>query len=229
MIMITTPKISIYKIPIAELRESTSQSHYSDKTVSATVTSSPCRKIDRHYNIPLRITSIFLVLMTSAIAVYLPILLARFTRESTSSLVFTAIKQFGTGVIVATAFVHLLTHAMLIFANECVGKLSYEAFPAAIALGGGVAAFLVEYLGQRFVLGRGERSEGETVRVRAGEEEEDDRMSKTSSVPHGYHAVGANDDKLDVFVMEMGIMFHSVCKSHNAALRYPMVHRLTYQ
>lgn len=41
------------------------------------------------------------------LAVFGPILLSRLTQLKFSGLIFTMIKQFGTGVIVATAYIHV--------------------------------------------------------------------------------------------------------------------------
>lgn len=108
-----------------------------------------CARNDRDYNIKLRIGLLFVMFVASALAVYLPLFLSRVLHMDTSGLVFTLIKQFGTGVIIATAFVHLLTHANLMFSNECLPPLKYEATTTAIAMAGAFIAFLVEYLGHR--------------------------------------------------------------------------------
>ncbi|KAI1738399.1 hypothetical protein F4680DRAFT_426040 [Xylaria scruposa] len=107
-----------------------------------------CTRRDRDYNIPLRIGLVFAVLATSFIGVVLPIFLKPLLPGVFQS-IFTVLKQFGTGVIVATALIHLFTHASLMFANECLGELKYEAVTAAIVLAGLFIAFLVEYISRR--------------------------------------------------------------------------------
>ncbi|KAI0884948.1 uncharacterized protein GGS22DRAFT_162354 [Annulohypoxylon maeteangense] len=59
------------------------------------------------------------------------------------------LKQFGTGVVISTAFVHLLTHAQLMFSNECIGELQYEATTSAIVMAGMFFAFTVETASHR--------------------------------------------------------------------------------
>ncbi|OBT55295.1 hypothetical protein VE04_03081, partial [Pseudogymnoascus sp. 24MN13] len=76
-----------------------------------------CERKDRDYNIKLRIGLIFPMLFASALAVYAPLIMKKMLKMNGSGIVFTIIKQFGTGVIIATGFVHLLTHAELMFAN----------------------------------------------------------------------------------------------------------------
>lgn len=49
---------------------------------------------------------LFVVLVASSVGVYGPILLSKFTPVH-SNIVLTILKQFGTGVIISTAFVHV--------------------------------------------------------------------------------------------------------------------------
>ncbi len=54
------------------------------------------------------------MLVTSSIAVFGPILLTRFFNMNIGGIVFTVIKQFGTGVIISTALIHVSTIASLL-------------------------------------------------------------------------------------------------------------------
>ncbi|KAI0112748.1 Zip-domain-containing protein [Hypoxylon sp. NC0597] len=107
-----------------------------------------CSRRDREYNIPLRIGLLFVILATSFIGVAGPICLKPVLSRKYQT-IFVVLKQFGTGVIIATAFVHLLTHAQLMFTNECLGELEYEATAAAIVMGGLFFAFVVENTSHR--------------------------------------------------------------------------------
>ena len=42
-----------------------------------------------------------------AIAVFAPMLIEKFSKVSLNSILFTILKQFGTGIIISTAFVHV--------------------------------------------------------------------------------------------------------------------------
>ena len=64
-----------------------------------------CERVNRDYNIRLRIGLLFVMLVTSAIGVFTPILIANYV--SPNNIAFTILKQFGTGVIISTAFVHV--------------------------------------------------------------------------------------------------------------------------
>ncbi|KAI0814014.1 hypothetical protein GGR55DRAFT_701764 [Xylaria sp. FL0064] len=107
-----------------------------------------CSRRDRDYNIVLRIGLVFAMLATSFIGVTIPIFLKP-SLPKRFQCIFTVLKQFGTGVVIATALVHLFTHASLMFANECLGELQYEATSASVVLAGLFIAFLVEQASHR--------------------------------------------------------------------------------
>lgn len=68
---------------------------------------SSCGIQGRDYDVPLRIGTLFVVLVTSSIGVSLPMLLALLPFHSLNTWVSTVVKQFGTGVIISTAFIHV--------------------------------------------------------------------------------------------------------------------------
>lgn len=180
--------------------------------------SSSCGVRTRDYNIPLRIGLLFVILVTSGIGVFAPILATSFTRIKTGNIVFVILKQFGTGVVLSTAFIHLFTHADLMFGNSCLGELKYEGTTAAIFLAGLFLSFLVDYLGARFVQWRQAKHASADVEVR------NDAVDKTaSSTPsedltpsssHDHHGVdrplNPMEAKINVLNLEAGILFHSI-------------------
>ncbi|KAI8267675.1 Zinc transporter 3 [Colletotrichum sp. SAR11_239] len=142
-----------------------------------------CAKVARDYNIPLRIGLLFVILVTSAFGVYFPIFMIKWMPTKTHT-IFLILKQFGTGIIISTAFVHLYTHAQLMFANECLGELGYEGTTSAIVMAGIFISFLVEYLGKRLV------------------------MAKVAANPSS--ASRFSPETVTVLVLECGIIFHSI-------------------
>lgn len=55
----------------------------------------------------LRVGSLFIVLVTSAIGVLAPLLLHKLVIGSIGANILMAVKQFGTGIIISTAFIHV--------------------------------------------------------------------------------------------------------------------------
>lgn len=66
-----------------------------------------CGLRERDYNIGLRVGTLFVILVTSAIGVFAPMLLNKLPLGSIGMNALMVVKQFGTGVIISTAFVHV--------------------------------------------------------------------------------------------------------------------------
>ncbi|KAF4431414.1 Zinc-regulated transporter 1 [Fusarium acutatum] len=149
-----------------------------------------CGRKDRDYKIGIRIGMLFVVLVASAVGVFGPILMSTFVPVR-SNIVLTVLKQFGTGVIVSTAFVHLFTHASMMFGNECLGELLYEATTAAIVMAGLFISFLIEFCVQR------------AMRWQLT------KKTETDSAYLSPKAV-AKAEMANITIMEAGIIFHSI-------------------
>lgn len=183
-----------------------------------------CEKVQRDYDIPLRIGLLFVILVTSAIGAFGPILVKKLFNLSTEGIIFVIIKQFGTGVIISTAFVHLITHANLMWTNKCMKELSYESTGSAITMAGIFLAFLIEYAGNRAVHWRGNRlskanAGGQLEKNNSVDVSENDSanldknattVSNTQVHNHHEHGLLMPKDKVSVLMMEMGIIFHSI-------------------
>lgn len=95
------------------------------------------------YNTGLHAAALFIIWFVSTLGCAFPILAAKFPGLRIPRRFFFAVRHFGTGVLIATAFVHLLPTAFVSLGNPCLGKFwtqDYQAMPGAIALG---AIFLV--------------------------------------------------------------------------------------
>ncbi|EMD60337.1 hypothetical protein GGP41_008291 [Bipolaris sorokiniana] len=182
-----------------------------------------CEAPDRDYNIGLRVGLLFVILVTSGIGVFTPVLTRKFNLVSADNIIFVVLKQFGTGIVISTAFIHLFTHAELMFSNECLGRLEYEGTTAAIFMAGLFLSFLVDYLGARFVQWRQSKhsSSGTEVPAVAGDNKSGEVASTPSSdqgSDHGHagHAHGPMriatpmEQKINVINLEAGIIFHSI-------------------
>ncbi|KAJ5514476.1 hypothetical protein N7463_004028 [Penicillium fimorum] len=183
---------------------------------------SSCEIKARDYNIPLRIGTLFVVLVTSSIGVFAPILLMKLPFASINGVVSTVIKQFGTGIILATAFIHLYTHANLMFTNECLGELEYEATTSAVVMAGIFIAFLLEYIGHRIIVARKSNkksaestpSEPQQTQQKGEHDHSQDQQQQPTLAclghNHGSFDLTGPNSKFSVIVMEAGILFHSV-------------------
>lgn len=110
-------------------------------------------------------------------------------------------RHFGTGIILSTAFVHLLSHAMLYWGNECIGELQYEAPGPAIAMAAVWVVFLVDFFLLRSLR---ERSSAGSL---CGHSDEEKSVDTSDEGPTFAQAKVA---EWDVLAIEAGIIFHSI-------------------
>jgi len=100
----------------------------------------------------LRIASIFIIFVSSAIGALMPIFLARQSKVPVPKLVFFICKYFGTGVIIATAWMHLLEPAADNLGDPCLTpRLGDYPWAFAIGLWTVMAMFFVELMAMRKV------------------------------------------------------------------------------
>lgn len=89
------------------------------------------------YDLPLHVGALFIVLFVSTLACAFPILAVKFPGLRIPGRFFFAVRHFGTGVLIATAFVHLLPTAFISLNDPCLDSFwntDYPAMPGAIAL-----------------------------------------------------------------------------------------------
>lgn len=95
----------------------------------------------------LRIAAIFIILASSLIGSFAPVLLARQKSMHVPKFTFFICKYVGTGVIIATAWMHLLDPAIDNFSDECVAaRVPDYPWPLAIGLMTIFVMFFVELL-----------------------------------------------------------------------------------
>ena len=137
------------------------------------------------------------MLVTSSIGVFGPILISSFV--SPKHIAFTILRQFGTGVVISTAFIHLYTHAVLMFQNDCLGELAYESTASAILMAGLFLSFLIEYSGSRLVEWHQAKERAQNAETASSAAEGSQPQIST-----------ARTDMVNITVLESGIIFHSL-------------------
>lgn len=183
-----------------------------------------------------RISAIFVVLIASAFGAFFPVLSSRYTLMRMPSWCFFVAKFFGLGVIVATAFMHLLAHASHALGNTCLGGVFTE-YPMAfaIALMSLFAMFFGEiishayldkklrHLGSGSVEHRHSHFAGEGAIVLLNPKPEATESIKEEHLIEDIEVTALDSDAsrsdaanvfysqlLAVFVLEFGVLFHSV-------------------
>ncbi|KAL4940498.1 hypothetical protein BDV06DRAFT_196432 [Aspergillus oleicola] len=99
------------------------------------------------YNTPLHVMALFLILVLSTLACSFPILARRFPRLPIPRRFLFLSRHFGTGVLIATAFVHLLPTAFVSLTDPCLPRFwseSYRAMAGFVAMISVFGVVLVE-------------------------------------------------------------------------------------
>ncbi|KAF2013959.1 Zip-domain-containing protein [Aaosphaeria arxii CBS 175.79] len=106
------------------------------------------------YNLSLHVGALFIILFVSTTGCAFPVLVLKFPRLRIPATFLFSVRHFGTGVLIATAFVHLLPTAFISLGNPCLSDFwteRYQAMPGAIAL---AAIFFVTLVEMVFSPGR---------------------------------------------------------------------------
>ncbi|KAM3588369.1 hypothetical protein VKS41_000817 [Umbelopsis sp. WA50703] len=188
------------------------------------------------YNMGLRVGSIFIILGTSAIGNFTPMLLHRFGQRDNNTIrsILLVGKFFGTGVILATAFVHMLPDAFENFASPCLpeGWQTYGAFAGVFCMISSLVIQLIEFGAISNARSIGQTGRPETSKS-VGDYKATDNMteqtiydmpthshshelagSHTAEVGH-FHTAGLLEEgqsfnNIGTLVLELGIVMHSV-------------------
>merc|ERR1711939_534418 len=84
---------------------------------------------NRHYDTGLHVFALFLILLLSTLACSFPIIVKRFPKLPVPSYALFISQHFGTGVLIATAFVHLLPTAFTSLTDPCLPYFFNERYP----------------------------------------------------------------------------------------------------
>ncbi|OQO00426.1 hypothetical protein B0A48_13775 [Cryoendolithus antarcticus] len=88
------------------------------------------RTTTHSYNTPLHVFALFLILTLSTLACSFPLLARRYPSLPIPSQTLFISRHFGTGVLIATAFVHLLPTAYGNLTDPCLPRFWNEVYPA---------------------------------------------------------------------------------------------------
>ncbi|KAH7309238.1 zinc transporter-like protein [Rhexocercosporidium sp. MPI-PUGE-AT-0058] len=87
-------------------------------------------EISDEYNLPLHVGALFIILAVSFTACVLPIVVVKVPKLRIPPTTLFVIRHFGTGVLIATAFVHLLPTAFISLTDPCLPTFWHETYPA---------------------------------------------------------------------------------------------------
>ncbi|KAJ4002570.1 low-affinity Zn(2+) transporter zrt2 [Fusarium irregulare] len=180
----------------------------------------------------LRVGAIFIIMASSMIGAILPIFLARQKTIPVPKLTFFICKFVGTGVIIATAFMHLLVPAVENLGDECLeDRLGGYDWAEAIALMTVIVMFFVEMLAARLSNADMEHNHSDeldpameiiakkqpSTDIEAGDRRGsgyapggDEHLAHGREHKEGDAQGGLAGQLLAIFILEFGVVFHSI-------------------
>lgn len=176
----------------------------------------------------LRLVSVFLILIASGIGAYFPMFASSYSSINLPESCFFFAKYFGSGVIIATGFVHLLQPATESLGNPCLGDFFTE-FPWAFAIlqGAIFLLFIFDIVSHSYEVPKYLQVEASENMPQCERQENSYYYHVNAKhTPTGYiqeygattpmvpvHSLERQDYKaqiLSLFILEFGLIFHSV-------------------
>ncbi|KAF9027278.1 high-affinity Zn(2+) transporter zrt1 [Haplosporangium bisporale] len=170
------------------------------------------------YNTGLHIASVFIILAASTAGVFMPVIASKFRSLRLSARILTLGKQFGTGVILATGFIHMLPTAMSNLSSPCLGKVwseQYTAFGGLFILISSLFMHWIEFI----AVEHNERRMREAAAIQGIQEVDMDLgglgATGVAAAPCPGHIVTIVEDRpchdsISTYILEAGIAAHSV-------------------
>jgi len=182
----------ISSIPLSLLRAELTRRQQPD----ASSTRPACGSGGAHhaYNLPLHVAALFLILLLSTLACSFPLVVRRFPRLPIPNHALFVSRHFGTGVLIATAFVHLLPTAYVSLTDPCLPRFWNDVYPAMSGFISMVSVLAVVTAEMFFATqGAGHSHEVDLEGLRVGAV---GGRSMTTQHGHGYDVVGQEDFQL---------------------------------
>lgn len=159
------------------------------------------------YDMPLHIGSLFIIMAVSFIGCGVT---ASANFSKLPKVLVDIGRHFGTGVILSTAFVHMLTGAFLNLTDECAPKSlrKYTGFAPLIALGSCLLMHLMEFSAiSKFNC----RKQEETSSVGLNDQKLSlDSIGHRLDHGHNHFNMGNSSRDLTTYILELGILSHSI-------------------
>ncbi|CAF0985208.1 unnamed protein product [Adineta ricciae] len=162
---------------------------------------------DHSYDLQLHILSVFVILILSVGGASISVVSSQVKRLRDNSVILNLGKFFGTGVVLATGFIHMLPAAMKALTDPCLPD-NYTVYDASAGLLAMVAALIMQ-LTEYIVYQRYRSIESHKTSTAI----DGDTSNGNHLLGHS-HAIGFQNDseakKISTYLLEFGIALHSV-------------------
>ncbi|ERF71018.1 hypothetical protein EPUS_03298 [Endocarpon pusillum Z07020] len=135
------------------------------------------------YNTPLHVAALFIILILSTLACSFPIIARRFPKLPIPHRFLFLSRHFGTGVLIATAFVHLLPTAFVSLTDPCLPYFWNEGYPAMAGFIAMASVFLVVTIEMFFAMRGAKHMHGSEWDTLPPEDGETQQRHRTLDIP----------------------------------------------
>lgn len=165
----------------------------------------------------LKTIAIFIILLTSASGVALPLLGRKLKCLRTDGTVFVLAKAFAAGVILATGFVHMLPDAQSALTDECLPETPWLKFPFSgfIAMLASFFTLLADFVGTQYYERKHLKDQAETLTCNPIEENSWPEIGPASSSVEDANHKKADALHGDGHMHIVGIHAHAASHSHS--------------
>ncbi|UKZ51251.1 hypothetical protein TrVGV298_005009 [Trichoderma virens] len=161
-----------------------------------------------------RVSALFVILVTSSLTTLFPVLATRVRRLRIPLYVYLFARYFGAGVIIATAFIHLLDPAYEeIGPASCVGLTGGWAeytWPPALALTSAMLIFLLDFLAEYYV----------DRKYKMAHVEVEATITSDPTVPHTHQGLHSADQDGSISPVNLKQEEHSHNQSHASSDKF---------
>ncbi|CAF1534130.1 unnamed protein product [Adineta ricciae] len=159
------------------------------------------------YNLTLRIISVFVLLVLSLLGASLAIISSRVKRLHINPVIINTGKFFGTGVILATGFIHMLPSATEALTDSCLSEdwRAYEAYAGLFAMLAILAMQLIEFIAHHQLHRGSNKADPQPAEAPVEHCEEEAGHNHGLSLLQESH-----NHKVSTYLLEFGVALHSV-------------------
>lgn len=163
------------------------------------------------YNLKLHVGAFFIILVTSSFGAFVPLISKKRPGLRIPGWIFFFCKNFGTGVILATAFIHMLPSAFEMLSNECLPTIWHDyAWAGLISMIASLTIFFIEYTALKITT-KGLDNKDILPTHKSDPISEPSKDDSSSIHNHGTLVLLTNETQtIGIIVLEAGICLHSV-------------------
>ncbi|KAI8591448.1 Zinc/iron permease [Geranomyces variabilis] len=187
--------------------------------LDASSTDACANSLDGSYNLQWHIAAIFIIMTLSFLGTMLPVIGRKISAARVGDLPFQCLKLLGSGVILSTAFVHMLTPAQQQLTSACLPQVfqDYGSWAGAIAIFGILFTHFVQCVAVAAIRNKHSHAPAATTITTANAAAPEPHAVHRNSHAHADDAhvhslvlADAAEKTMTTYILELGIASHSI-------------------